>query len=438
MLKKIFRWHLITTVILIVYCGIRINSLASVLPRVKETDDTPSYVKASRYLPWSVDAQIRAPTYPILIAISGGDLRTVAAVQTAISILAWGWLAYAVSRNFRTRIFGILSLITILVFSLDKHIIGWDTVIQTESLSISLLCLLVGLWIIPPHVHGWMRLLAITIVGFLWVFTRDTNAYLLLAAGLIVLLAVFLRRLPQRYVALSIGFGITFIFSYLSFTIGARWIYPFQNMLAKRVLNNSQSIEFFTSCGMPESPALLNFSNARNTVVNNALNNDPAFSDYRVWRDQNGRRCFTSWLLAAPLQTLLEPISNFNAVIDFPEIDRFFQNKFSAVLPVQLSRIIYPETIALAIGLLAVLLQILGLVLNKSESKFIWLFLLTFIILLYPHMFIIFHGDTNDVSRHAITAAVQLFLGFWFTAVFLAEQLFLMLKSNQSMQINKS
>lgn len=425
MAKKIFRWPLITLLILIVYFGIRINSLSNVLPKVKETDDTPSYIRASKSLPWSLEAQIRAPTYPMLIALAGGDLRNTAKIQTVISILSWGWLAFAVSRNFRTRIFSFLGLIAILIFSLDKHIIGWDTVIQTESLSISLLCVLIGLWIYPPHAHSWPRLLSILFVGFLWVFTRDTNAYLLFAAGLILLLLVFLRRLPSRYVTLSLGFGMIFFLSYLSFTTGARWVYPFQNMLAKRVLNNSQSIKFFVDCGMPEEPSLLAFANARNTVINSALNNDPAFSSYRAWRDKNGRGCYTSWLLSAPFQTLMEPILNFNEIIDFPEIDRFFQNKFAPVLPVQLARIVYPENFALGLLAFSFLLQIVGLALDKSENKFIWLFLIASSLLLYPHMFIIFHGDTNDVSRHAMTASVQLLLGFWLSVIFLAEHFFL-------------
>lgn len=426
-MKRFSRWSAIITVILLIYSGIRINSLVNVLPKVKETDDTPSYVRASKTPFWNVEAQIRAPTYPILIGISGGNLRTTAIVQTVFSILSWGFLAYALSRKLQTRLFSIITFVGILIFSLDKHIIGWDTVIQTESLSISLMCVLIGLWAFSKQVPGWWRLTSIFLISLLWAFTRDTNAYLLLLVGLFLLLIALFQQISRRYIILSVGFGIIFILSYMSFTNGGRWIYPFQNVLAKRILNNSQSIDFFAKCGMPVTPSLLTFANARNTVINKALTNDPSFSDYRVWRDAKGRSCYMSWLLSTPVITLVEPLLAFNEIMEFPEIDRFFQNKFVPVLPVQLSSLIYPEGIALGMWIVSILLQSIGLILIKPNDRTIWILLALGSVLLYPHVFIIYHGDTNDLSRHAITASVQLFFGFWLTIAFMAEHLWLTL-----------
>lgn len=413
-------------ILVLIYCAVRVGNFTSVFPRIKQTDDTPSYIRASSFDFWDEKAFRRAPTYPIIISVFQGNLRAVTIFQFTMSITAWLWFAFVIYRLFHIKILGFLGLAGVLFFSLSKHIIGWDNVIQTESLSISFMVILLGLWIyLMQNPQKFLPFALLIFFSTLWAFLRDTNAYVLLMVGLLTLIAAVIKKLPKRYIVLAVIYMLVFTINYSTFVKGQRWVYSFQNILAKNILSNTDALNFFEKCGMPTNQSLLEFTRARSTTINETLSRDPEFESYRLWRDKNGRACYTQWLLSNPLDSMIDPITYMGNYLYFKDIDRFFQNQFKPVLHPRIAEILYPEKISLLVSAALLIISSTMTLIHIKKSKQLWLWLCILIgtVSLYPQFFLIYHSDTNDTARHAITTAVQLFLLFWISIGFVLESL---------------
>jgi hypothetical protein len=47
------------------------------------------------------------------------------------------------------------------------------------------------------------------------------------------------------------------------------------------------------------------------------------------------------------------------------------------------------------------------------RSSPLWAVPLTMILLVYPHAFLVWHGDAMELGRHAVQAGIQFHLGLW-------------------------
>jgi hypothetical protein len=187
---------------------------------------------------------------------------------------------------------------------------------------------------------------------------------------------------------------------------------------------------------MPTDQALLEFARARSTTINEALSRDPEFASYRLWRDKNGRSCYTQWLLSNPFDSIISPIRYMGSYLYFEDIDRFFQNQFKPVLHPRIAGILYPEKFSLPVSVILLIISGAMTLAHIKKSKILWFWLCILIgaISLYPQFFLIYHGDTNDTARHAMTTSVQLFLLFWisigFSLEFLINRLIIKIKNS--------
>jgi uncharacterized membrane protein len=53
-----------------------------------------------------------------------------------------------------------------------------------------------------------------------------------------------------------------------------------------------------------------------------------------------------------------------------------------------------------------------------------WLVFIGLCLLIYPHLFIVWHGDVPGTHRHALTISLQFVLGFWLFWFLIAESIF--------------
>jgi hypothetical protein len=58
------------------------------------------------------------------------------------------------------------------------------------------------------------------------------------------------------------------------------------------------------------------------------------------------------------------------------------------------------------------------------KRRITWLVPLLLVLLFYPHAAIAWHGDSNDVGRHALQAAIHFRLGVWTFVLLTADLLF--------------
>jgi hypothetical protein len=419
--------YLTMGILLAFYAAVRISNLSQAIEKVKTTADTTAYVRISkepifdsRFL-----AGARPFVFPLLLKLFGNDPEKVVWAQGLFSILSWSLLAIAVAASLQFPVLKLMGFVLILLLSLYRYIIGWDSVLLTESLSLSLLALLIAGWLWLIRGWRWEKALAVLLLSFFWTFCRDTNAWVVLMIALILLTLLVLRRIEKNYFVLAGAFIVMFFLSNLSADLGGRWIFPFQNVLGRRILPDAQAVTFFANCGMPVSSELMQLAGKYASGEDRAFYNDPALEKYRTWLHQSGKSCYIKWLLSHPLGSLSHPIVEFNQLMSLENIQSFlFSRKFSPVLPARLEAILYVRQqpwIAFLAACGCVLITIVSGVWNSNKT---WWVAIVLTLLVFPHYFIVWHGDVMGIYRHVVSVSIQFYLGIWMLALWIADWVF--------------
>src|SRR5574341_66855 len=285
-------YSLSITVIFLAYAIGRVVSSFPAINNPRVLADTTAYLRISRqpiyeFKFWS---SARPPVFPLLLKIAKQDDNIAAMLHLGFSIFAWSFLALMTIRFLEFTWLKLFAFCLVLSVSLDRHVAGWDFVMMTESLSISLLVLFIALftWLLQEWHIG--KIVLLFIIAFLLAFTRDTNAWILLALAGLILLTTILRWTDYRMLILAVSFAFVFFISNTSATLGGRWVFPLGNLIGQRVLTNGSAIEFFRSCGMPVTPALLRLSGKFSNADDRAMYDDPELETFRNWLRSEERR----------------------------------------------------------------------------------------------------------------------------------------------------
>jgi len=121
---------------------------------------------------------VRPAGVPLLYRLVGAAPEAIGWLQLLASIAAWGVLAWAVLRAARTPLAGLLSFGVVLAFSLGLDILRWDRIVLSESLSLSLLALVLAAWLWLMEGWSWGKAATLLTVSALWMLARETNTYL--------------------------------------------------------------------------------------------------------------------------------------------------------------------------------------------------------------------------------------------------------------------
>ena len=406
------------------YANLRWANEAPVFEKAKRTADTPAYVRVSGESLFSREfwANTRPPIFPLLLKVYAANKVNVAAFQTAFSIFAWGMLALSLACSLkgflRPIAFGL-----VLVLSLERHIAGWDVMMLTESLSISLMVMVLAAWLWLLNGWTWGKVAVLSLIAFLWAFTRDTNAWILLMSAGIILLGLLFFGTQKRYLVVALIFTLIFILSNFSANHGIRWVYPFQNVLTRRILTVPQAVVFFENCGMPITPTLLKTAGGNAESEDRALYVDQELEPYRNWLNKNGKSCYTHWLISRPVGSLREPWRDFAWLLAFEDVSSFYPQRYEPVLPWYVERILYPQDALLWLWTMITFAALLAVWKKAWKTNAAWIVFIGMCLLIYPHVFIVWHGDVSGIHRHALMVSLQFVLGLWLFGLLLTESL---------------
>jgi hypothetical protein len=403
-------------IVFALYSAIRIVNLSAAVERVKSTADTPAYLRISQESVLSRDflAGSRPFVFPGLLKLFGQNEKNVVWAQGLFSVMSWSILAVSVSASVRTYIAKAAAIGLLLIFSLYRYILGWDSVLLTESLSLSLLALFISGWLWLLRGWRWHKAILLMGIALVWAFCRDTNAWVLLmiAGALLFLWAIAVA--DKKYLVLSAAFGLMFLLSNLSADLGGRWVFPFQNVLGRRLLPDAGAVDFLAGCGMPVSPALMRLSGEFANGQDRAFYNDPSLEGYRLWLSESGKSCYMKWLLSDPVRSVVQPLGDFNTFLGVQDLQSFlFSRRFSPVLPGRIEALLIVQQQALLVFLLASAMAVMAVRARAWLKNKAWWVAILMTLLVFPHFFIIWHGDTLGIERHAVPAGIQLYLGMW-------------------------
>ena len=411
--------------LLLVYGIVRVLNISEAVQRVKATADTTSYVRISNERLFSSKflSAARPFVFPLLLKLLGGDPEKTVWAQGFFSVLSWSTLALAVASSLHFYLLKFAGFVLILLLSLYRYIIGWDSVLLTESLSLSFMALFIAGWLWLLQGWRWQKAFFVLIIGFFWTFCRDTNAWVVLMIAVFLLVLVVLRQINRNYLFLSTSFMILFLLSNLSADSGGRWIFPFQNVLGRRILPDAQAVAFFASCGMPVSPELTQLAGEFASGLDRAFYNDPALENYRTWLYQSGKSCYIQWLLSDPLRSIRRPVVEFNTMVSLENIQPFlFSRSFAPILPARLEALLCPPRQPWMMFLAACGIMLAAAFNRAWTYNKTWWVAILLILLVFPHYFIVWHGDVMGIYRHMVSVSIQLYLGIWTLALLIVER----------------
>ncbi len=355
---------------------------------------------------------------PLFFKVLGGNPNVIFMVQLYLSIFCWGILAVACASVIRSYPLKFVAFATILGFSLSQEIVLWDSLLLSESLHFSIAALFYssGFWLVKKW--GKFQVVLFILLAALLAFVRDPNAYMLLMAGVILLVLMVFTQYRLRLLLIGGAFIAIFIVSYAMSSAGGHSYTPLLNIIGMRILPNQEYLAYFEQQGMPVSSALLERTGTASFWDGLAMLKDPRLDTFRGWVKEHGTIALVKFLWHYKADAIQKPLNNPVSVLA-PNLYYYSATGFTPILEgTRLSELLYPMRFGVILFWLANMYAAFIIAFAFQQRKAIWLFPLLMILLAYPQIIFIWNTDPNDILRHALHLNVQWRLGLWLLVFF--------------------
>jgi len=396
-------------------------------PRVGFGPDSVVYLTAARAPVWS-HRFLAGPGpfgFLLLAKVSARNLRAIVIAQTIVAVGAWSLLATTVTSVLRSPAARWLALVSILGLGVSPMVLQWNAFITTESVSISLLCVVIALGL-RLVVRGTRRDLVWFVAGSAaFAFTRDTNA---LVIGVIALVgfatairpAARVRGLVVGVTGLALALGAT---SLANAADPPRWYWPVGETVSIRLLADPGARAYLVKHGFPLDAQTRDLPQRYIYIVEDVVRGR-AYAPMRAWLRADGRRVYLNFLLSHPGYTLRRPFDDRGRFFD-PGVD-----VYGIVYRVQprgvfglLGGLATPTGVpGIELWALAVALA-LGWCVARGRRRSLAACIALVLVLAVAGFYAAWHGDALEADRHALTSAVQLRLALWIGVAFVLDLL---------------
>jgi hypothetical protein len=430
---KQLRNPMLYLIIFLACSGLRLVHF-SALAGFREFPDTAGYVTKATWPLWSSGERLgplegtavwfvrgRSLTVPLFYKLVGNVPHSIAIFQLFFSIACWGLLALAVTAVVQIDLLKPVAFLFISLFSLSDQIVIWDGFLLSDSIALSLMVLFIANWLWLLKGWHWTKVMPLLIVGFLWVFSRDTNAWVILMLSVLLLTAGIVSS-RRRYLFLTAVFLTIFVVNEISQNHSERWLAPFVNVIGKRILPDPRRTAYFEQLGMPVTAEVMQLSGQLAWGQNHFFYKEPTLRAFRAWVKTAGKTSYMRFMLAHPFTTIFEPFENVEELFA-PSLKYYRAAGFSPILEGSLAEAVYPEKRPILLLWVPGILLLLSFLTAGRSIKQIWIVPVLLIVLAYPHAALAWHGDSNDVGRHALLAGVHLRLGLWLLLICLGDLL---------------
>ncbi len=365
-------------------------------------------------------------------------LNRVSRFQTWLSILCWTCLGLAFSARLRTAWLRPFAFGLILFFSLNLEVSQWDSLMVSESISFSMLALLLAAWLawelIPERRFtrpvGALSLLVVVGISELYSYARESNPYFLLVGVAIFALALLTRRVRPHLRGVMLAYIVAllalFVIQNLSFSSGNRWQIHIYDHLARRILNNAAAQDYFVNAGLPLNPDLMKIVDMGAPQYQDYLMYDPKMEALRQWVDQRGGATLIGYLFTHPGTLFIEPLEHANSLLNGSNLEYHFPRYAVQTIPrsvLELTRKFYPHDPAVLWSFAGLILAGVALYFVRGGGQTAWLVVAIMFLSLYPGMVIVWNGNPLEIERHAAQLVIQLRLAAWMACALLLDHL---------------
>ncbi|MEI6885034.1 MAG: hypothetical protein WCO02_11145 [Bacteroidota bacterium] len=394
--------------------------------------DSKDYLKQSKVALFSKDFFIPRPdsgyyprpfTIPMFYKAASSNAANIVTMQQIMHSIAAVALVYAMLLMLTTGISRYLVMLFIYFLMSWWNILGWTTLLLSESLSTTFVFLWIATFVMYfcKRTPWFLVLHALTAV--LFSFTRDSWPYLLLLLYLCMILIAWLldrKLLKGMAVMLLLSLAIYFLQGKSS-EIGQRTRLPVMNNIILRVMPVPEHYAWFISRGMPEAVLLKKVF--RHVDLNKeadlwkvyGLYVHPEYKKFSDWAATDGKGLYMKFLLTHPRYTLMldEPEDNLKRIfaynLEYPLKASGYSSLADEIFPV------FPPFALLFLSLL------LGWVFIRKPSSQLLLPIVFGLVFLF-NVYLIYNADTMEVSRHLfITLIMVQLISVWIVGVLIDE-----------------
>lgn len=409
--------------------------------------DTESYFQTAEKADFKLNffEQPRSPSYPLLIRLSnptgeheltqmsepffGTEPRlavqpgteNIVRNQTIISIACWVLFAILAVSSVNGWLTKALTAFLILGFGFVPQVADWDSILSSESLSLSLFVLMLGLLIkvIPDgrkeNLLSHLAAIALLLVSALWIFTRDTNAWFILLEALVLIIVSIItwwKKNGQRVSSLLCGFFLIglFVFHQGTFQTSERWLLPLLNNLTTNVFPYEERVEFFAENAMPTDEATLSLTGS--AEYNDIYENEALLH----WARLYGMQTYQKFLFSMPLWTVLQVYENLDGFFEENRQPFFYgsneQTPHWAVKPGNLLHPLSAAVIVIDLFLL-ILMGIKAARFGQRDDARMFVLMLILFLGGGLMMSISFLGEVRSIWRHVLGGVMAFRLMLW-------------------------
>lgn len=402
------RFEALGWLVVLVAFFVRMGVVRHAVPAARIFHDTKLYFSASQngFFSRGIWAGDRSPVPLLLFKSCHDDPELIRNVSLALSVLGWLSLAVAVARALRSPVLRLVGAFLVLWLASSREVAQWNDAMLSESLSFSSAAFfLASALSFSERPRRWFAPLVLSATVF--ALCRDSNAYLVLMLGLLILAWVVYRKLRARVLApwhalAGLAFVALFGLSNVSTNIGGRWQYPLMNVMVWRVLPDPILREQFVELGMPTE-------GVRAGRPRRSYDNDKRLESWRNWLEQNGKHAYERYLLGHPRYFLGTPLRDSFTLLG-ESLDGYEPKGFASAWPWRFDWLWLRSLWWLRLASLPVLCGGLAFLLRRGRRAPSALAAIGAVltVLLCPHALVVWHGDAMEVVRHGLPVAFQL------------------------------
>lgn len=237
----------------------------------------------------------RLPLVPVVFLVLGHNLQAITVFQALAGGACWSALLWEAA-HVRRRGLRLFVMSGLTAVACSTYVVQWYAAVLSESLSISLLVLVIAL------LARWERtgasLWGVVVATGLWALTRSTNAYIVVFAGLLLLSYSALKRRRQVIKALVVT-AVALLGTWMS-AQGQLWQQPFLHSMSERILPDPTFTAWFEAHGMPVTDRLRQLAGPDTVATDAAFHHSPALASFRRWMDDSGKRTYVEFLATHP------------------------------------------------------------------------------------------------------------------------------------------
>jgi len=357
--------------------------------------------------------------------------------QLWISTGAWLFLAWKFIGSIKKDWIKIAGFLVILGFSLSPTVQVWNHAVLSESLSISVMVLIIAIFVGLAQKWEWRALFFLMLYFVLWMSFREANAYIALMVALALVIIGLAKWTIRVYWILSFLIGVTFFINYQLSAIYAlpRWALPLAEVITVRILPDQEYRDFFASNGMPVNPALMAFSGRWANSDEYAIVNSVELAKFEKWLFTEGRDVYVKFLLTHPRYTIESPLQNLDVLLAGDFFEEIPVPGYTPALPTIICEILYPRQYFQLYLWFSIFASGFIFATGIRQKKRVNWVVFVFLFLAIPHLYLVWHGDALDIARHAVMGNVQFHLGIWLLLVLFIDSIFIDRRQTQRLEL---